>query len=796
MARRNTRTNRNSRLGTSAEEAKSGAVDNAGRVGIVRRFFELAEDLCVVVDLDGVVRYANQAWTSVLGRAPGEVVGRHLGTFLEVNDGDRAGAAARDAVRDEFLHGFEKRFVHRDGSARWIQWSIQVDHEEKVAYGIGRDTTTRHEAEAALAASEQAYRSLIDGSLDGMILAGAGGDVILANPAIRAMLGHPPDHVTTWNRADVVDPNDVSLQTYIEERERTGRAQAELTLRRVDGTTFPANIFSASFTDADGQKHTSVVVRDVSTEQRLRDALTGSASRMTLQAAALEAAANAIVITDPNGTIEWVNPAFTAMTGYEQHEAIGRKPSLLKSGVHDERYYRELWATITAGRPWHGELMNRRKDGSLYQEEQTITPVRDGTATIHHYIAIKQDVSARHASEQALRDSEDSFRKLFQRNPLPLYVYDATTLAFLAVNDAMVQHYGYSEHEFLAMDLTDIRPPGDGSKLLTYLEERPDHRDGNEGVWIHALKDGTVIDVAITTYTLTFQRTQARLVVAQDITEQLAAREQLARMAFVNSLTGLANRNGFVREIDRFIQTNGWPEHGVVLLIDIDHFQRVNDAHGFASGGAVLQSIAKRLRDHLSADAILSHADGDTFATSIGLDLQPYVDSHTLTFHAVPAWTSVAEEHVLALQNLIHDMQPKVLVIDPVSALFKTTESDNAYLSIEQILTTTHANGVTTILTSLLHHGVNRADETVSHTSTLADTWIALDYSIIGGERNRALSIVKSRGTRHSNQVRENFCSQAKGSTLPTSTTSAAKSSWERHASSRRTKMQTSNAGP
>ncbi len=142
-------------------------------------------------------------------------------------------------------------------------------------------------------------------------------------------------------------------------------------------------------------------------------------------------------------------------------------------------------------------------------------------------------------------------------------------------------------------------------------------------------------------------------------------------------------------------------------------------------------------------------------ATSIGLDLQPYVDSHTLTFHAVPAWTSVAEEHVLALQNLIHDMQPKVLVIDPVSALFKTTESDNAYLSIEQILTTTRANGVTTILTSLLHHGVNRADETVSHTSTLADTWIALDYSIIGGERNRALSIVKSRGTRHSNQVRE-----------------------------------------
>ncbi len=527
MAQRNARTKRHTRLGTGAEEATSGAVDDAGLVGIVRRFFELSEDLCVVVDLDGVVRYANQAWTSLLGRDPGEVVGRHLGTFLEGNDGDRADAAARDAVQDEFLHGFEKRFVHRDGSTRWIQWSIQVDDDEKVAYGIGRDTTTRHEAEVALAASELSYRSLIDASLDGMILATAAGDVILANPAMRAMLGHPSDDLTRWNRVDVVDPNDASVHTYIEERERTGLARGELTLRRQDGTTFPANVSSAIFTDAAGQQRSSIVVRDVSTERRLRGALTGSAAKVTLQAAALEAAANAIVITDPNGTIEWVNPAFTAMTGYEQHEAIGRKPSLLKSGAHDERYYRELWETITAGRPWHGELTNRRKDGSLYQEELTITPVRDGTATISHYIAIKQDVTARRASEQALRESEDSFRKLFERNPFPMYVYDATTFAFLAVNDAMVGLYGYSEDEFLAMDLTDIRPAEDRPRLLTYLENRPDHRDGNEGVWVHTLKDGTAIDVDITTYSLTFRGTPARLVVAQDITASLKAQRDL-----------------------------------------------------------------------------------------------------------------------------------------------------------------------------------------------------------------------------------------------------------------------------
>ena len=225
----------------------------------------------MVVDLDGVVRYANQAWTSVLGRAPGEVVGRHLGAFLERNDGDHSDAEARDAVQDGFLHGFEERFLHRDGSARWIRWTIQVDHEGQLAYGIGRDTTTGHEAEAAvvaLAASEEAYRSLIDASLDGMILATADGDVFLANPAMRAMLGYAPEDLASLHRADVIDPNDVSLQAYMEERERTGRARAELTLRRVDGTTFPADTSSATFTDAAGQKRTSIVVRDASEERQ------------------------------------------------------------------------------------------------------------------------------------------------------------------------------------------------------------------------------------------------------------------------------------------------------------------------------------------------------------------------------------------------------------------------------------------------------------------------------------------------------------------------------------------------
>ena len=117
-----------------------------------------------------------------------------------------------------------------------------------------------------------------------------------------------------------------------------------------------------------------------------------------LQTAALNAAANAIVITDATGRILWVNPAFTRLTGYAAEEVIGRNPRILKSGQHDEPFYRLIWNTILAGRAWSGEVVNRRQDGTLYTEEMTITPVRrDGTPS--HFVAIKQDITTRKQAE-------------------------------------------------------------------------------------------------------------------------------------------------------------------------------------------------------------------------------------------------------------------------------------------------------------------------------------------------------------------------------------------------------------
>lgn len=125
--------------------------------------------------------------------------------------------------------------------------------------------------------------------------------------------------------------------------------------------------------------------------------------QIRLQTAALEAAANAVVITDRNGIIRWANLGFTHLTGYSSAEVCGLTPRVLKSGQQPPSFYRLLWSTILAGQTWQGEIMNRRKNGSLYREEQTITPVRDADGAISHFIAIKQDVTERRRHEEQLR---------------------------------------------------------------------------------------------------------------------------------------------------------------------------------------------------------------------------------------------------------------------------------------------------------------------------------------------------------------------------------------------------------
>ena len=197
-------------------------------------------------------------------------------------------------------------------------------------------------------------------------------------------------------------------------------------------------------------------------------------AQLRLQAAALRAAANGIVITRHDGTIEWVNPAFTKMTGFTMKEAIGNNPRLLKSERHGKDFYDDLWSTISAGKVWEGEVTNRRKDGSLYTEEMTITPVVSNHGTITHYIAIKHDISARKQAEEALQRAEEQYRSIFDEAIIGIF-RSTPDGRFLMMNPAMAKMLRCDSPEQALDKIPEIGAlygdPANRGELLTRLEQ-------------------------------------------------------------------------------------------------------------------------------------------------------------------------------------------------------------------------------------------------------------------------------------------------------------------------------------
>ena len=169
---------------------------------------------------------------------------------------------------------------------------------------------------------------------------------------------------------------------------------------------------------------------------------TRAEEQLRVQSAALNAAANAIIITDRSGLIQWSNPAFSELTGYTAGEAHGKNPGdLVKSGRHDEGFYRTLWEAIQSGQVWRGEMINRRKDDTVYTEDQTVTPVRDGQGAITHFIAVKQDTTEHNRIVEDVRQRVQ-LSELSAAIGVSLTEADCLADALRRCTEALVTHLG------------------------------------------------------------------------------------------------------------------------------------------------------------------------------------------------------------------------------------------------------------------------------------------------------------------------------------------------------------------
>lgn len=204
-------------------------------------------------------------------------------------------------------------------------------------------------------------------------------------------------------------------------------------------------------------------------------------------AAAVEQAANGIVITDTSGIIEYVNPAFTEMTGYSPADAIGRHTRLLKSGLQPPSMYEELWKTITSGRTWQGELVNRRKDGRLYTEEMRIAPVRGPDGAITGYIAVKQDVTARRAAEEMhsllaaiVENSEDAIVSCSRQGIILSWNRGAETLYGRTAEETIGRHVAMMVPLGQALRMGHLFIRVLRGEVVSQLRGLALHRDGHE----------------------------------------------------------------------------------------------------------------------------------------------------------------------------------------------------------------------------------------------------------------------------------------------------------------------------
>jgi len=255
-----------------------------------------------------------------------------------------------------------------------------------------------------------------------------------------------------------------------------------------------------------------------------------------------------------------------------------------------------------------GEVLYRRRDGSCVDVEASASVISYGGREI--ICTVVRDITERKQAEVELRASEERYRLLFKNNPHPMWVYDLETLEFIAVNQAAIKHYGYTRDEFLNMTIADIRPPQELSRLLENISQ-VDAGIDFAGVWEHQKKDGTIIEVEITSYTMIFDSRNAELVLAHDVTDRLQAEAELYKAKEAAEAANLA-KSQFLANMSHELRTPlnaiiGYSEILQEEAFDLGAADFVSDLERIHKAGQLLLTLINDILDLSKIEA--GHAE-------------------------------------------------------------------------------------------------------------------------------------------------------------------------------------------
>ncbi len=371
-----------------------------------RALIENGWDATVLTSAAGRLHYATPALMRVLGYHEKELLGRNVLEFVHPADSEfaarqLASMAQQPGSRSDVV----LRIRHKDGSWRWVEaaGSNQLNELSIQALVITyRDVTQQKEAEQALRASEERLNMALTASRMGVWEWNVQTDAVWWSQEVYSLVGTESLKGTLDGFTSLLHPKDSPRVMAAINKALAAKTDFKAEFRIVcpDGSVrWLSSSGKANYEESGKPLRMTGTIQDI-TERRAAEE-----DRLKLFRA-VEQSSNMVLITDVNGNIEYVNPRFTAVTGYQPEEVVGKNPRILKSGETPVRQYQELWEKILSGREWHGEFQNRRKNGELYWEHATISPIKSAEGILTNFLAIKEDLTSRKNLEDQLRQAQ------------------------------------------------------------------------------------------------------------------------------------------------------------------------------------------------------------------------------------------------------------------------------------------------------------------------------------------------------------------------------------------------------
>jgi|GEM_PF-626344 len=380
-----------------------------------RGLLDATRESLFLLDLIGTIVAVNETAARRFGSKPAEVTGKKIFDFLPADLRDSRKRYFEQVVQSGQPTDFEDESDGRIFQAVFYPVKDKAGSMAGVAV-FAQDITERKKAEDAIKNSERRLAQIIDFLPDPTWVIDNDGTVVAWNQALEKLTGR--------KAADMLGKGnyEYSLAFYDQRRPvlidlvRDWNPEIEkeyLTVRK-DGE----NLLSESFHPQFGEQGMYLsgvagILRDATGSvagsiESIRDISEIKRSEIELKklSRAIEQSPTTVVMTDPTGTIEYVNPKFSEITGYSSEEAVGENPRILNSGTHPPEYFQQLWETISSGKEWRGELCNRKKNGELYWEYASISPIRNSEGEITYFVAVKEDITERKRMEAELIEAK------------------------------------------------------------------------------------------------------------------------------------------------------------------------------------------------------------------------------------------------------------------------------------------------------------------------------------------------------------------------------------------------------